>query len=254
MNANQNVFILLVLSLWAALCSATSMWRADTRDPDTIKAAGGFIPKAATFHIAPANTSMYNHAVGANDGSSMDNDGYVSTTSTQQVAIDFLSQQFGGTGYVYEVAASYNFISVAGTLLQFNPYPAELEYAALGGVSWNQVIRWTHYTNGVADSNGAQDNPDYQSSVYASLTPNEGDPQLAAFPVGHQAWGISPWNVFSSGPSGSGCGASNPPRLLRFLQSLRSRADTSKCTPRLPNDVVAQNFIELYCDVDNVCS
>ncbi|KXH65162.1 cholera enterotoxin subunit A2 [Colletotrichum salicis] len=49
-------------------------------------------------------------------------------------------------GYVYEIAAAANFIQVSGTLGEFSPYPNEQEYAALGGFSWDQVIRWRHYT------------------------------------------------------------------------------------------------------------
>lgn len=244
MIARENIFILLVLNLWAALCDAQfSVWRADTRTPTEMRAAGLFAPRGASqiLEIVP-NVSMYNHAVGAPNGASRDNDGYVSTTASETTAVNFLRQMFNGNGYVYEIAAAANFIQVSGTLGQFSPYPNEQEYAALGGFSWDQVIRWRHYTNGVEDSSGLQDNNEYEGRIYNNLRPTNGEPRLAGFPADHEAWGMSPWSAFAQG--GSGCGGSG-------ARSLHSRQST--CTPRDDAFTAARRFIDDNCWSNDLC-
>lgn len=244
MIARENIFILLVLNLWAALCNAQfSVWRADTRTPTEMRAAGLFAPRGASqiLEIVP-NVSMYNHAVGAPNGASRDNDGYVSTTASETTAVNFLRQMFNGNGYVYEIAAAANFIQVSGTLGQFSPYPNEQEYAALGGFSWDQVIRWRHYTNGVEDSSGLQDNNEYEGRIYNNLRPTNGEPRLAGFPADHEAWGMSPWSAFAQG--GSGCGGSG-------ARSLHSRQST--CTPRDDAFTAARRFIDDNCWSNDLC-
>lgn len=191
-----------------------------------------------------ANVSMYNHAVGAANGASNDNDGYVSTTASEQTAITFLTQMFGGNGYVYEIAAAANFVQVSGTLGQFSPYPNEQEYAALGGFSWDQVIRWTHYTDGVADASGMEDNELYDGTIYNSLRPTNGEPALAGFPAGHEAWTMSPWSAFASG---SGCGRK---RELSFMSRFHAR---QTCAPVDSAFTTAQKFIDDNCWAQPLC-
>lgn len=244
MMAHKNIFILLVLNLWTVLCNAQfRVWRADTRTPTEMRAAGLFAPRGASqiLQIVP-NVSMYNHAVGAPNGASRDNDGYVSTTASETTAVNFLRQMFNGNGYVYEIAASANFIQVSGTLGQFSPYPNEQEYAALGGFSWDQVIRWRHYTNGVEDAAGLQDNNEYEGRIYNGLRPTNGEPRLAGFPSNHRAWGLSPWNAFAQG--GPGCGGNG-------ARSLHSRQGS--CTPRDNAFTAAQRFIDDNCWAKDLC-
>ncbi|KKY29438.1 putative heat-labile enterotoxin a chain [Diaporthe ampelina] len=243
MIAHKNIFILLVLNLWTTLCNAQfRVWRADTRSPTEMRAAGVFAPRGASryLEIVP-NISMYNHALGAPTGVSRGNDGYVSTTVTESTAVEFLRNQLNGNGYVYEIAASANFIQVAGTLGQFNPFPQELEYAALGGFNWDQVIRWRHYTNGRADASGLQDNNEYDARVYNTLRPSAGEPRLAGFPPNHEAWGMAPWNAFAQG--GSGCGGSG-------RRSLHSRGP---CSPKESSLNVAKRYIDDTCFKKSLC-
>ncbi|KAH7177122.1 heat-labile enterotoxin alpha chain-domain-containing protein [Dactylonectria macrodidyma] len=243
MAVHKNIFILFVLNLWNALCNAQfSVWRADTRTSTEMRAAGVFAPRGASqiLEITP-KVSMFNHAVGAPNGASRDNDGYVSTTASEATAVTFLTQMFNGNGYVYEIAAAGNFIQVSGTLGEFSPFPNEHEYAALGGFSWDQVIRWRHYTNGVADAAGLQDNNEYEGRIYNSLRPSNGEPRLAGFPSDHRAWGISPWNAFAQG--GAGCGG-NAARSLRSRQS---------CSPRDNAFTAASRFIDEACWAQALC-
>ncbi|KAG7141350.1 Heat-labile enterotoxin IIB like protein [Verticillium longisporum] len=83
--------------------------------------------------VAP-NTSLFNHAHGAANGFSRMNDGYVSTTSSIDVAMGWIRDHHGGDGYVYAIAAGMNFIDVRETLLHHNPHPYEYELAAHGGL------------------------------------------------------------------------------------------------------------------------
>ncbi|KAK1709542.1 heat-labile enterotoxin alpha chain-domain-containing protein [Colletotrichum lupini] len=240
----NNFFVVLVLQLWTAVCNAQfSVWRADTRTPTEMRAAGLFAPRGASqiLQIVP-NVSMYNHAVGADNGASRDNDGYVSTTASEDTAVGFLTNMFNGNGYVYEIAAAANFIQVSGTLGEFSPYPNEQEYAALGGFSWDQVIRWRHYTNGVADG-GLQDNNEYEGRIYNGLRPTNSMPSLAGFPAGHRAWTLSPWNAFAQG--GAGCGGGNAARTLFVRQGT--------CNPKESAETVAKRFIDENCWAKDLC-
>ncbi|KAI8243757.1 hypothetical protein K4K57_005690 [Colletotrichum sp. SAR 10_99] len=243
----KNIYILFVLNLWTALCNAQfRVWRADTRTPTEMRAAGNFAPRGASrFLEVTPNVSMYNHAVGAESGASRDNDGYVSTTASEDTAVRFLTQMFGGNGYVYEIAAAGNFIQVSGTLGQFSPYPNEQEYAALGGFSWDQVIRWRHYTNGVADAAGMEDNNVYEGRIYNSLRPNNGQPSLAGFPAGHRAWTLSPWNAFAQG--GEGCGGNG--ELSVGARRLKAR----QCAPVDNAFTAASRFLDDACYTKALC-
>ncbi|KAF3808447.1 Heat-labile enterotoxin IIB A chain [Colletotrichum gloeosporioides] len=226
----KNILILFVLNL----------------TPTEMRAAGNFAPRGASrFLEVTPNVSMYNHAVGAESGASRDNDGYVSTTASEDTAVRFLTQMFGGNGYVYEIAAAGNFIQVSGTLGQFSPYPNEQEYAALGGFSWDQVIRWRHYTNGVADAAGMEDNNVYEGRIYNSLRPNNGQPSLAGFPAGHRAWTLSPWNAFAQG--GEGCGGNG--ELSVGARRLKAR----QCAPVDNAFTAASRFLDDACYTKALC-
>lgn len=212
-----------LLTLWASFCyGQTRVYRADTRGPEELKREGGFMPRGlgTALRVAP-NVSMYNHAIGAASGSSTSSDGYVSTTITEERAIEFLNEFFGGTGYIYTVAGARNFIQVSGTLGQFSPYPDELEYAALGGFHWSRVIGWAQYRgdpNGPIQVGAFIQNEDYDSTRYGNDRVNQGEPSLAGFPGGFSGWTLAPWNAFANG----NCG-----RKLRLRQSTCTSAKTA---------------------------
>ncbi|RYP05803.1 hypothetical protein DL764_003547 [Monosporascus ibericus] len=238
MVAYENFFILFVLNLWTSLCYAQfTVWRVDQRSPDDIRTATGFLARGTSnvLQVAP-NVSMYNHALGAPNGASRSNDGYVSTTADRNTAITFLRQMFRGDGYIYEVAAAANFIQVTGTLGQFSPYPNEHEYAALGGFGFEQVIAWTHYVNGVPQGSGRVVNRDF-SPRYNNLRPSNGEPHLAGFPRSHQAWSLPPWNQFP------GC-------RRNLSRSLHSR---QQCAPDENDWYIASRYIDNMCYRQTLC-
>ncbi|OBR08067.1 Cholera enterotoxin subunit A2 [Colletotrichum higginsianum IMI 349063] len=162
MSMQQNLFALFYLaSLWFFLGEAASLqagpkfvWRGAGRAPQDVKAAGGFLPKGLTAvgEVAP-EISLWKHVdvpeefdedgnrVGL--GSTEDDDGYTSFTSSFFLALGyaFYSRQ-QDTTWIYRVKTTPNMIDVAKTLGKHNIYSEEDEYAALGGVKWDQIVSW----------------------------------------------------------------------------------------------------------------
>lgn len=240
MTSHTNVLVFYILTLWSSFCYGQfRVYRADTRSPEEIQRAGGFMPRgqSALRTVAP-NVSMWNHANGAANGQSLENDGYVSTAVDEIVAEQFLGSFFGGTGYVYTVAAAPNFIQVAGTLGEFNPFVNEVEYAALGGFRWEQVIGWQQRDRNFA-VDGFVQNPDYNGGQFNSLRANQGEPRLAGFPNGHEAWLVAPWNAFANG----NCGPLPRKRLLRFRQT----ESPTNCGSAQSNQAAAVEYMDTAC-------
>lgn len=209
-------FIILFFSLLASVCHAQMrMYRADTRSPEEIRSEGGFHARGTgrLLEVA-ADISMFNHAQGAANGQSRNNDGYVSTTVDRDTALTFLRQMHRGTGYIYEIASTANMIQVSGTLGQFSPFPNEHEYAAMGSITYQQITGWTQYTLG-SPVTQMQPNPDFARSTYGNVRPNPGEPSLAGFPDGHPAWRLPPWMNFAA----PGCGNRPGRRSLRTRQA-----------------------------------
>ena len=241
MRNYAEVLVFCILTLWSSFCHGQfRVYRADTRSPEEIQRAGGFLPRGQSVlrTVAP-NISMWNHANGATNGQSLDNDGYVSTAADELVAEQFLGSMFGGTGYVYTVAAAPNFIQVAGTLGEFNPFPNEVEYAALGGFRWEQVIGWTRRERNFLQEGFVQ-NPDYNGRQFDSLQANQGEPRLAGFPNGHAAWLVDPWNAFANG----NCG---PIPRVRKLLHLRQTDPPTNCGASQTNQAAAVEYMDRAC-------
>lgn len=177
---------------------------------------------------------MFNHARGAANGGGTSESGYVSTTTDRNVALGFVNNNAGGNGYIYEIQATPNFLNVQGTLLAWNPYPDELEYAALGGFGWDQVFAYTPVTNGRLGTTVT--NPDFNTVFNSARATTSGEPRLAGFDASHPAWLQSPWSAFAP----SGCGG-----LPRSRRSLITR-QAQDCS----------NFNQLYAEsfMDEACS
>ncbi|PHH66529.1 putative enterotoxin [Ophiocordyceps australis] len=63
---------------------------------------------------------------------------FTSTTSSFGISLIFTK----GSGYVYLIHGSNNMINVQQVLAEHTPEPEEEEYAALGGVHFDQVVGW----------------------------------------------------------------------------------------------------------------
>lgn len=223
--------LLLFISLWASLSSAIVVYRADNRDPATIKRSGGFLSKGTSKvgTVAP-DISLWNHVNGAANGFSRDNDGYTSTTTSLTFAESWALNQLGGNGYVYRISVAPNMVDVQEILKQYNPYPDEKEYAVLGGIPYDQIIGWSRVAN--RKILAVEKNKDFNKRRYSGLKHATGQYQLAAFPPGHRAWSESPWNAHAS--------CSNPrTRAERALAARRT------CRPAKSNVQFAQEYARI---------
>ncbi|AMV00738.1 heat-labile enterotoxin alpha chain domain-containing protein (plasmid) [Xanthomonas citri pv. aurantifolii] len=186
------------------------VYRAALESPDVIKQQGGFLARGMDQtrpNQPPPDTSLFNHANGAETGLSNHSSGYVSTTTSFNIAHYWVNNMLSGRGYIYHIHPTGNLIDVNASLLRYSPHPGENEYAALGTIHWSQIIGWQQVSYGVAGA--FVSNRDYNRSLYSSAHAGEGAPYLAGFPPDHPAWGQAPWVDFST------CGGSAPRTLAQ---------------------------------------
>ncbi|KAM0267473.1 hypothetical protein ACHAQH_010100 [Verticillium albo-atrum] len=243
--ARQNklgIILPLFLALWSSLaCGLQIVYRADSRPPHEIEAAGGFVPRGGTGiqRVAP-NTSLYNHVIGAENGFSRMNDGYVSTTSQIDVAMGWIRNHFNGNGYVYAIAAGMNFIDVRETLRQHNPHPEEWELAAMGGVMMRQIrgVRTIRNNQVITE----QDNTQYNTS-YDNLRGSGSQPQLAGFPANHIAWQQNPWQQFGH------CVNSGAAKRTEGTteESIEPQRGATICAAKVPAKQAAEEYFKAQC-------
>ncbi|KAK1597114.1 cholera enterotoxin subunit A2 [Colletotrichum navitas] len=219
MGMRQNLFVLFnlvslcVFSGEAAFLRSDPkfVWRGAGRSPQEIKAAGGFVPKGLTAvgEVAPS-ISLWNHVdipeeydeegnrIGL--GSTRDDDGYTSFTSSFLLALGhaFFSRQ-QETTWIYRVKTTPNMIDVTKTLGKYNVYFEEDEYAALGGVKWDQIVSWRKIDRSNLQSFSwllPIKNPDYNEIRYSGFRTGGAQYGLAGFPPNHKAWWEDPWKQF----------------------------------------------------------
>ncbi|PHH89068.1 putative enterotoxin [Cordyceps sp. RAO-2017] len=182
----------------SALKLPSVVYRGDGRDPSRIKEAGGFLPHSQYPPLSELAFSVYNHVLDiiVDQNTRERNTIYVSTSSVFGIAAMFASNRTGG-GWLYDISAAPNMISVEGTLLEESPFPEESEYAAIGGINWSQVAGWMFLSENYTDMEWSRDephseaeffslsyryvrNPDYESR-WDRYTASVGQPQLAGF-------------------------------------------------------------------------
>ena len=178
------------------------VYRGDTMPPADVKRQGGFVPKGMDMSRRPfaklASTSLYDHVNGDNQtGQAPDNSGYVSTSSDIRVARRAV-QSYGGSGFVYYIRPSSNFIDADATLGRYHPRPTNLEdeFSALWGIDFSQVVGWMEITGG-ADM-GYTSNPDFNATAYLGATAGGVRPELAGFIRSHVAWLEHPWRDYTN--------------------------------------------------------
>lgn len=200
------------------------VYRAVLEAPADVKATGGFLPRGADGtrpNQPPPNISLFSHTNGAATGLARHDSGYVATTVSRGVAINWVSDHLNGRGWIYHIQPTGNFIDVNGTLRNFSPHPFELEYASLGMIRWNQITGWQEVRYGQVGE--FVRNRDFNSRLYSQSHVGGIEPQLAGFPPGHEAWEIEPWRNFAH------CSSSS---------LIRRSSDSIKCQP----DQKAQDF------------
>lgn len=198
MRQHNHVFSLLIL---ISLCSVLAncalaqleyVYRADARSPEEIKKTGGFVPRgmSAPGQI-PLDISLFNHANGAVTGFSRDNEGFVSTSSSLPLALYWVASMLNGKGYVYKIHVAPNLIDVNASLRKYSPFPHEQEFAAIGGIKYDQIKGWIH-------SDGKKKENQQYSKQYDALKDGGVQYQLSGFPDDHTAWKDAPWKSFST--------------------------------------------------------
>ncbi|WP_102830597.1 enterotoxin A family protein [Bartonella bovis] len=180
------------------------VYRADKRNPETVKNAKGFYPRGVNGSqpfAPPSDINLWEHVIDINLWEHVEGvrGGYISTTTSQDVAI-----RWNHNGYVYHIRTTPNFIDVNATLREYSPFPEQFELAALGGVRWEQVVGWEVVINGNIVGEFIP-NPDYNDRLYGNFAPSGAQPQLAGFPDDHKAWNYEPWVAFASCELKSAC-------------------------------------------------
>ncbi|KAJ4296178.1 hypothetical protein N0V90_006222 [Kalmusia sp. IMI 367209] len=164
--------------------TVTYVFWVDSRTPMEIKKDGGFLPKGYKAKISKSKSkkkggksikvkedvSLYNHVKGGTDGFSLDNDGYVSTTSSQSVAEGWVTKFLGGNGYTYKIAAYANLIDCQEILKAYNVFPYEKEFAGLNIIPWEQVMEWASFSTsrGAVTKGVPVANKDFDAAQYGN--------------------------------------------------------------------------------------
>ncbi|PHH60832.1 putative enterotoxin [Ophiocordyceps australis] len=171
------------------------VYRGDSRNPDQIKASGGFLPPKNP--PPPQGFSLDSHIRGDTDAKGVKQTAYVSTSVNEKVA-----KSFSARTYVYKIHATPNFIDVAASLKKDYPAKREREMAALSGIHWDQVHSWARVPDvGSAGKGRAKKltytpNPDYDTR-YEKYAASGAHPQLAGFPPYSPKWLEKKWRPFT---------------------------------------------------------
>ncbi|PFH61609.1 putative enterotoxin [Ophiocordyceps unilateralis] len=180
------------------------VYRGDGRSPEEIQAAGGFVPwgQPSTSEAY----SIFNHEKGEERNV---NSVFVSTSAKFGVARIYASRN---NGVVYRIRATPNMIDVEGTMGQHYDGAIEAEFAAMGGIRWDQVHSYWKASEtssfGDTDEFGSLDNADYELissqfeangrynvEKYGQSVASAGQPQLAGFHQNHPALNQEPWST-----------------------------------------------------------
>ena len=195
----QTLFPLVaILSSCLAQTLPTIVYRADLLPPDDLRRQRAFLPRGEDGtrpFQPPPNLSLYNHTQGAVTGTSRYDSGYVSTTTSYDFARRFVQTTLGGSGHIYTLHVTPNFIDVNSTLRQFYTHTDEAEFAALGRIHYIQTMGWVEVIGGVEQPYVS--NPDYEARWFDDATAGGFQPQLAGFPPNHVAWNMQPWVLYS---------------------------------------------------------
>lgn len=74
-----------------------------------------------------------------------------------------------GKGYIYKIAVAPNLIDCEGTLGKYyDLWKPEKEFAALGGIKFDQIVSWTPFPNGQKGNEEA--NKSYNTKKYKGLS------------------------------------------------------------------------------------
>ncbi|KAJ0348234.1 hypothetical protein COL154_013780, partial [Colletotrichum chrysophilum] len=82
-------------------------------------------------------------------------------------------------------------IDTVGTLGKYSDFDEELEFAALGGIKYEQIVSWRQLKG--RNLGKSTMNKDFDKRKYGSAAAGGVQYQLAGFPPNHKAWREEPW-------------------------------------------------------------
>ncbi|KAE9565998.1 hypothetical protein CGMCC3_g17825 [Colletotrichum fructicola] len=82
-------------------------------------------------------------------------------------------------------------IDTVGTLGKYSDFEEEREFAALGGIKYEQIVSWR--TLNSRDLRKSTPNKDFDKRKYGSAVAGGVQYKLAGFPLDHKAWREEPW-------------------------------------------------------------
>lgn len=225
-----------------------TFYRADTRSPEEIEKGGGMWARGySPGSDVPPDISLYNHVNGMSNGkiASSENDGYVSFTADQSIALYWLEEVLKTDGYIYQVHASPNLVDVQGILKHYNPYPFEKEFAAIIGVGFEQIMGWTEYHNKPDrsgdhfENQGYIMNKRYDSARFDHLKHGGAVYFLAGFGKNHIAWSQEPWVQYAFCDPEENPNPGSPSKLFK-----KSYGTNALCGPTKTNQEFAQQYVD----------
>ncbi|PHH89146.1 putative enterotoxin [Cordyceps sp. RAO-2017] len=127
------------------------VFRGDSREPETIKAEGGWLPWARP-ELSGRAYGLLNHERDERDALGRRDSVYVSTTTSFDVAARYAAlnvrRNAAGRTYIYYLHASPNLVDVNGALANETRFWWQREFAAMGGLRWSQVVGWVRVDAG----------------------------------------------------------------------------------------------------------
>ncbi|KAF5122385.1 hypothetical protein E5D57_012863 [Metarhizium anisopliae] len=183
------------------------VYRGDLIPPEQYKKDGG-IPPEFTGNMTDSSYSLWSHNTGTDVSPGRDfQSAYAATSTIFSVAVAFaIKDNPNEAGWIYRIHATPNMIDLEHS--DFTPAYLEREFAATGGIRWDQVEAWLEVPKNVSTNKSANggigreekqrwktaegfekefpdlkwvNNPDY-NSVYDQYRASQGQPQLAGAP------------------------------------------------------------------------
>lgn len=181
------------------------MYRGDSRSPTQLRDAGGFLPSKSNANDDGYGIFQHTHLPRMKDSTQ-----YVFTSKEMGIAAVYAVSQPGNDGsmpsWIYLIRPTPNFINARKTLGSYAVDFSHHEFAALGGIRFEQVLGWVeidvspyleYQLKTMPSAFGelkeqilsaeftlnADYNPKLDDSIASDVVP-----QLTGFPPSHQAW------------------------------------------------------------------
>ncbi|KJZ74539.1 hypothetical protein HIM_06135 [Hirsutella minnesotensis 3608] len=160
----------------------SAVYRVDSRSPDEIRKAGGFLPRGSLD--ADEGYSVYKHVRAARGSPVALASVYVSTSGDLKAAEQVFKAMGIKEAWIYRIDPTPNIFSVKDTL-KTDFYPTQKEWIALGGTRWDQTngyakVKQSMKTEDILGLNFQQPKG-YVAGKYSNSAVSGPQPALAGF-------------------------------------------------------------------------